>query len=519
MAEMPQLPPFDFAKRLYLAQHAYIGTIFSFLDERSFHQRLKHVYASPPDLANRDDCLVYCQILLVFAFGQMYSVNQWTGNEGPPGFHYFKYALQFLPDAREDGSILFVEVLSYVAYYMQTINRRDSAYLYIGLSLRMAISLGLHQEVLDQEIDVHERERRRRLWWSTYSLERLLCVTSGHPISISDDDIDVLLPSAVDGEDPRRAAVLRNYTLLSRILGRIGQAIYRKKRQSGTSLSASIQDIMKSLSEWFAQLPVEVRLDPVADLDKPISREIVSTYLHYYHCINMTARPLLLYAVQRQMAANVANAANGQTARWEDGLSPDVVSIIDNAIAAARSSTSILNAAAKYNQVATYGFIDGEQAFSAALLLVMVNIAFPYREMNASAMDTALQVLQSMAEKGNKYIRACHALLNKISASKKPVSVPKPVEGGSSGSEGCVSETNQETWMVPVPDGGDCSASGQQQTSQQEQQMPFNLDAGDDPSGWADVIDSIGIDMDRQWIGMALMREEGLVEGTGSGTL
>lgn len=503
MPEMPQLPPFDFARRLYLAQHAYIGTIFSFLDEQRFQQRLKHVYASPPDPASRDDCLVYCQVLLVFAFGQMYSVNQWTGNEGPPGFHYFKHALQFLPDAREDGSVLFAEVLSYVAYYMQTINRRDSAYLYIGLAMRMAISLGLHQEVLDQDdMDAREREGRRRLWWSTYSLERLLCVTSGHPISISDDDIDVLLPSALEGEDPRRAAVLRNYTLLSRILGRIGQDIYRKKRQSGTSLSASIQTIMKSLSEWFAQLPAEVRLDPAADAsDKPISREIVSTYLHYYHCINMTARPLLLYAVQRQMAAN----ASATGARWEDGLAPDVVGVIDSAIAAARSSTAILNAAARYNDVATYGFIDGEQAFSAALLLVMVNIAFPYREMNAAAMDTALAVLQSMAEKGNKYIRACHALLNKISASRRPVAVARA--GGSS-----VSEASRGAWMVPD---GSCSAPGQQQ----EQQMRFNLDAGEDPSGWADVIDSIGIDMDRQWIGMALMREEGLGEGTDPGVL
>jgi len=507
MPEMPQLPPFDFAKRLYAAQHAYIGTIFSFLDEHSFHQRLKHVYASPPDPNSRDDCLVYCQILLVFAFGQMYSVNQWTGNEGPPGFHYFKHALQFLPDAREDGSILFAEVLAYVAYYMQTINRRDSAYLYIGLALRMAISLGLHQEVLDQEMDAYERERRRRLWWSTYSLERLLCVTSGHPISISDDDIDVMLPSPVDGEDPKRAAVLRNYTLLSRILGRIGQDIYRKRRQSGTSLSASIQNIMKSLSEWFAQLPPEVRLDPATDLDRPLSREVVSTYLHYYHCINMTARPLLLYAVQRQMAAN---AAHGQktAARWEDGLSPDVVSIIDNAIAAARSSTSILNAASKYNHVATYGFIDGEQAFSAALLLVMVNIAFPYREMNAAAMDTALQVLQSMAEKGNKYIRACHSLLTKLSAGKKPVSMSAPAQQAETGNSAA-----GQVWM-----GADQAAVGQQQAPQegQQQQMTYNLEGGDDPSVWADVIDSIGIDMDRQWIGMALMREEGLGDNTGT---
>jgi hypothetical protein len=166
-------------------------------------------------------------------------------------------------------------------------------------------------------------------------------------------------------------------------------------------------------------------------------------------------------------------------------------------------------------RTATYGFIDGEQAFSAALLLVMVNIAFPYREMNASAMDTALQVLQSMAEKGNKYIRACHALLNKISASKKPVSAPGEAEADPGRGE-----ASHEGWMVP-----DGSATSQQQTpqqqqqQQQQQQIPFNLEGPDDPSVWADVIDSIGIDMDRQWIGMALMREEGLGEGTDHGTL
>lgn len=42
----------------------------------------------------------------------------------------------------------------------------------IGLALRMAISLGLHQEVSDQAISPIERDRRRRAWWSVYSLDR-----------------------------------------------------------------------------------------------------------------------------------------------------------------------------------------------------------------------------------------------------------------------------------------------------------------------------------------------------------
>ena len=349
--ESPELPPYEMARRLYRSQHAYIGTIFSFVRDEDFYHRLNRMYARPPDPNDREECLIYCQMLLVLAFGQHYSVNQWISNDGPPGFAYFKHALKYLPQAHEEGSILFVEVLCYVAYYMQTLNRRDAAYIYIGLALRMAISLGLHQEVSDREMDDFSREHRRRVWWSTYSLERLLSVTSGHPTSIRDEDIDLLPPRPIGSENPRVPFVLASYTQLSRIQGIIGDQVYRKKQSSGTSLSASVQDIMKKLSKWFAQLPEDVRLD-LGNLDSNINRESVSTYLHYYHCINMTARPLLLYAVQKQMAANAQRTnQTEQAAMWEDGLSPQIINVIDTAIAAARTSALIFHTAARYNLV------------------------------------------------------------------------------------------------------------------------------------------------------------------------
>lgn len=509
--EIPPLPPFDIAQGLYRAQHAYIGTIFCFLSDQAFEQRLRHVYDRILDPEDREDRLIYCQVLLVFAFGQMYSINQWVDKDGPPGFVYFKHALDFLPNMYEEGSILFIEVLSYVAYFMQTINRRDAAYLIIGVALRMAISLGLHQEVSDQDIDRVTREHRRRVWWSTYSMERLLCVTSGHPLSIQDEDIDVLPPNAneVDGGYP--SLILGSYTELSRIQGIIGEKIYRKKQKSGPELSACVQDIMKRLSDWFEKLPESIRSKP-PDLAQPPSREIVSTYLHYYHCINMTARPILLYAVQRQLAPS---SYNPNPDGWKEGLSQDIVHVIDRATSAARSSASILSAAIKYNLVgklsnigqtklilahtrlaATYGFIDGEQAFSAALLLVMVNIAFPYKEADAVAMEMALGVLQTMAEKGNRYIKACHTLLTKIRSTMKPNQRRAP----DMYSRRRIDDRTQD--MTPPQSGGIIPEPPQ------EGDMSFGLDFEGDPALWAEVLESMDIDMDRQWIETALQREE-----------
>ncbi|CAH0034569.1 unnamed protein product [Clonostachys rhizophaga] len=520
--EMPPLPPYELAKRLYRAQHGYIGTIFSFLREDDFFQRLSRVYARPrPNPADKEECLVYCQILLVLAFGQMYSINQWVGDDGPPGFTFFKHALKFLPNMHEDGSILFVEVLSYVAYYVQTLNRRDAAYLYIGIALRMSLSLGLHQEVSDQEIDRPAREHRRRVWWSVYSIERILSVTSGHPVSIQDEDVDLQPPSPIGSESPRISCVLNSYSQLSRIQGIIGEQIYRKKRSSGTSLSASVLDIMKSLSDWYRKLPEDVRLD-ISDMNATLSRESVSLSLHYYHCINMTARPLLLYAVQKQMAVNAQRHAG---ARWEDGLSPEIVGVIDSAISAARSSAMIFHTAAKFNLVATYGFIDGEQAFSAALLLVMVNIAFPYNEPDAKSMETALLVLQGMAERGNKYIQACHSLLSKINTIGRP---SNPLSGSIGNSQGG-SDTTQDEGVQCRPQTATLEAlngderlsqavtitenwTGRSQANIEQEGEPVMMDSSEDPRLWAGVLDSIAIDMDRHWVEAALLGENGVVE-------
>jgi hypothetical protein len=55
--------------------------------------------------------------------------------------------------------------------------------------------------------------------------------------------------------------------------------------------------------------------------------------------------------------------------------------------------------------------MDGEHAFSAAIVLVMVNIAFPVNDRDNAAMDMALGVLRWMADKGNSHIQARHQFL------------------------------------------------------------------------------------------------------------
>ena len=370
-----RLPPPDIARRLFAAQYTYIGTIFAFTNPTdSFEQLLAEAYRGPPDLCDREACLRYAKVLVVLAFGQLYSVNQWVDFRGPPGFDYFVDALNLLPDPHEEGSILFVETLALVGYFFQNMNRPSVSSMYTGMALRMAISLGLHQELsslgpscqpfqtpLEANdiysagatiLDDASREHRRRVWWSVYSLDRILSIKSGNPITIQDEEIGVQLPSQLPGEiDCWSVTVFRHYTQLSRVLGEIHAAIYRKssQRKSGKRLMQSVQGIIMTLSRWNRELPDELRFDP-AKLS--ISRESVSTFSHYYQCINMTVRPLLSHIVQRRLERMRSSAhTEGKERDWKVDLSLSTIKVIEVCIDGAQDVISMMTIAAERDLV------------------------------------------------------------------------------------------------------------------------------------------------------------------------
>ncbi|KAF5540684.1 C6 transcription factor [Fusarium phyllophilum] len=372
----PPLPPFELCKELYNTQHAYIGTIFAFLQPEDFLQRLRLVYNQELDLTQRDGRLYLCQVLLVLAFGQMYSINRWTSPDGPPGFDYFKAALDFLPDIHERSSLRFIEVLACVTYYMQTLGRQDAASTYIGVAMRMALFMGLHQDVAGDDMDVEENRQRREVWWSLYSLDRILSIKSGNLITIRDEDITTPFPK-VDPRNPNvpwYMLVMLQYTELSRILGKIGLELCRRRPKSTTTLLASVQDIMNSLSSWARSVPERLRIDPNStggDFDGAA----VSVYLLFYSCVAMNTRPILLYLVQQRIDVKT-------------------------------SIITIMEKARKLNLIATSGYLDGEYAFSATLLLIMANTSLPNSPSTDLSVNQGLGILASMAERGNSNVTA-----------------------------------------------------------------------------------------------------------------
>ncbi|KUI55879.1 hypothetical protein VP1G_03256 [Cytospora mali] len=65
-----------------------------------------------------------------------------------------------------------------------------------GVVVRMAYHLGLHRCPLRyNNFSPHEILMRKRIWWSFYCLERLVCQALGLPLDVQDDDVDVCYPT------------------------------------------------------------------------------------------------------------------------------------------------------------------------------------------------------------------------------------------------------------------------------------------------------------------------------------
>lgn len=63
------------------------------------------------------------------------------------------------------------------------------------LNLRVAQSLGVHNERTLKDLSVHEAEARRRLWWETLSLDTSLSTVSGMPVVLDERYTDTKTPS------------------------------------------------------------------------------------------------------------------------------------------------------------------------------------------------------------------------------------------------------------------------------------------------------------------------------------
>lgn len=142
---------------------------------------------------------------LILAIGAKYShliKAEWRGDERDhinyqaraKAYGLHEFGLTNYPDIPQ------IQITGLLSLYYLSVGQISRAWTVMGTALRFAFALGLHIRNEDPTASPTKKELLVRIWWSLYSLERLLTILTGRPSIIVDSTCSVPLPIAVPEE-------------------------------------------------------------------------------------------------------------------------------------------------------------------------------------------------------------------------------------------------------------------------------------------------------------------------------
>ncbi|KPM43653.1 hypothetical protein AK830_g2865 [Neonectria ditissima] len=287
---MDTFPPRPVADFLLSVCMKRATDIFFYFDQAQFLTDIHQYYTDPASHLRSDSSFV-CLAMAAFALG-----SHWTQLERPdgsspgsrpedgdPGRVFYSQAKALIPDIIDRPCLRSIQAPFVLGVYLMPASAIGSSYVYMGLALRKALAFDLHQNSDDQNIDEREREVRRRLWWSIYSLERCTTVKLNRPRSISVDIVTAPLPSPLASLD--RAQTFDNvqlqiaYVRLIKILDQVAEPGDWLTDAAKPTRSASAE---ADLRQWKKSLPREFRLENIHPKDSSY-RAVFHLYLNYYY--------------------------------------------------------------------------------------------------------------------------------------------------------------------------------------------------------------------------------------------
>ncbi|KAF9882165.1 Zn(2)-C6 fungal-type DNA-binding domain [Colletotrichum karsti] len=149
---------------------------------------------------------------------------------------------------------------------------KGSLWLLSGTALRLAVDLGMHWETEESKLrmDPIELNDRRRLWYSAYLFDRLLCITLGRPFGMADQGINVGLPSpaptgsdnaaVTTGHDDHALEAHNSLIRLAQLQSEIKHVLYSQFLGSPlayprTDYALWIVDVRGRLQLWYNAIP------------------------------------------------------------------------------------------------------------------------------------------------------------------------------------------------------------------------------------------------------------------------
>ncbi|OAP56377.1 hypothetical protein AYL99_09556 [Fonsecaea erecta] len=256
---LAKLPPYQESKLLTDIFFKYLESNWYYFDERWFRDLLVQIYqATPPKPQLR--CTTVCLVFLVLALGGSFAhldqsataslVDHDHASEELPGSEFYSVANGLIPGVLAAISVESVQCCVLMGLYTLPMESGAHHYTYIGLAMRLSISLSLHLNKMDGQVTPQAREIRTRVFWTTR-----MSVMMGLPTMLQARDITAPLPKwtpDLDELHPQKIDRLIAFTKLTMALNKVTDASPVDETPGKFALACS------TLEEWKRSLPVHL---------------------------------------------------------------------------------------------------------------------------------------------------------------------------------------------------------------------------------------------------------------------
>ncbi|KAK7224652.1 hypothetical protein V2G26_012655 [Clonostachys chloroleuca] len=260
--------------------------------------------------------------------------------------------------------VLAIEICCGLALYLQSIDHRNSAYTYLGLGLRIALSQGLHRDLGVENRDHKEAVQDRSAWWTLYILDRKFSSLMGAPNSLHDEDISAPFPQP--NRSIQKSTTLEMHLKLSRLIAKI---------LNSEELNGSVELDLNSSTL--------------------LSRVSATINLCYHQCIVLATRPLLMCLLRDKLETR----SRGD--KTHHGIVGPVKALLKASCDSATKSLRILSALYSQDLLDVFPF-DLDHAFSASFVLSLVSAIQPIpNTIGHSYLETTTTLLNALTASGN----------------------------------------------------------------------------------------------------------------------
>ena len=166
----------------------------------------------------------------------------------------------------ECRDIASLQTIVFLNMFLQCTARLSSCYSYVGVTITLALRMGLHRSI--RMSDPAESETRCRIFWAIRNMEARLTSLLGLPSLLRDDDINQGMPVEPTNETQHNQEHQVNslfhttaYAQLAQIMARIVKHVYPVNHDLGSASSkywvsyAEVCQMERELEKWKSGLP------------------------------------------------------------------------------------------------------------------------------------------------------------------------------------------------------------------------------------------------------------------------